>query len=273
MLKTEYHIHSDFSDGKLTPLDIIDLIQKQGIDVFSITDHYEIEANNTIKKILDDKKIKYIDGIEIDTDEEGLHILGYGIDCENYELKNELKKYKMFRMVYWEQILFDISKSNKINIKCKKLVDLGFNLTLTDLEKYLSMENPNSNTKKIIQEFINHDLYLKIKNNKFSVKKAIHLIKQANGVPVLAHLDRLGDKKRIKQIISEKLIPLGLKGLESGYPTYSDEFSAWVSIIADEFNLITTNGSDFHEVEDVVYLGSSNNVELYNYLGDINKHR
>ncbi|MBC1667947.1 hypothetical protein HB957_13835, partial [Listeria welshimeri] len=54
MLKTEYHIHSNFSDGKLTPLDIIDLIKKQGIDVFSITDHYEIEANNTIKKFLDD---------------------------------------------------------------------------------------------------------------------------------------------------------------------------------------------------------------------------
>lgn len=266
MLKTEYHIHSNFSDGKLTPLDIIDLIKKQGIDVFSITDHYEIEANNTIKKFLDDKKIKYIDGIEIDTDEEGLHILGYGIDCENYELKNELKKYKMSRMVYWEQILYDISKSNKINIKSKKLVELGFNLTLIDLEKYLNLKNPISNTQKIIQEFINHELYLKIKNNKFSVKKAIHLIKQANGVPVLAHLDRLGGKKRIKQIISEKLIPLGLKGLESRYPTYSDEFSNWVNKIANEFNLITTNGSDFHEVEDIVYLGSSNNIDIYNYL-------
>ncbi|HBM4254463.1 TPA: hypothetical protein LWK91_002870 [Listeria innocua] len=88
-------------------------------------------------------------------------------------------------------------------------------------------------------------------------------------MPVLAHLDRLGGKKRIEQIISEKLIPLGLKGLESRYPTYSDEFSNWVSKIANEFNLITTNGSDFHEVEDIVYLGSSNNIDIYNYLEDI----
>jgi len=89
------HIHTNFSDGKLHPSEIIELALKKNLKYISITDHNTIEAYKYIDS-LDFDNLKIITGIEFDCwyKSNFMHILGYGIDLNNEDLKNLCAKNK-----------------------------------------------------------------------------------------------------------------------------------------------------------------------------------
>lgn len=83
----DLHIHTNYSDGILNPFEIIDYAQKNDLKYISITDHNTIDAylcTNILRKAF------LISGVEFDCLYKGVlvHILGYGIDIDNLELKS-----------------------------------------------------------------------------------------------------------------------------------------------------------------------------------------
>ena len=87
------HIHTNESDGKLSPDEIIEYVKNNNIKLFSITDHNSIKAYEN-KKVINHPNI--ITGVEFDCYYKGnlIHILGYGIDINNQEIKPLLAKNK-----------------------------------------------------------------------------------------------------------------------------------------------------------------------------------
>lgn len=96
------HIHTKFSDGKLHPSEIIKIASEKNFKYISITDHNTIEAYNHIDSELiagsseNPGGLKIIPGIEFDCwyKTNFMHILGYGIDLNNEELKSICAKHK-----------------------------------------------------------------------------------------------------------------------------------------------------------------------------------
>ena len=94
------HIHTNFSDGKRSPAEIIKLAQEKGFRFISITDHntvgaYEhIDAEFLLPAVHEGLKI--IAGVEFDCwyGSNFMHILGYGIDVNNGNLKSICAKSK-----------------------------------------------------------------------------------------------------------------------------------------------------------------------------------
>lgn len=81
----DLHIHSNCSDGKLSPEEIIKQAKEKGLKYYSICDHNTVEAY-TKPEVIKEKSI--IPAIEFDCWYQGvlIHILGYGIDPNNKEL-------------------------------------------------------------------------------------------------------------------------------------------------------------------------------------------
>lgn len=95
--KGDFHIHSTFSDGGLTPTEVIKLAKRKEVDIISITDH-----NNTdgIDEAIDEGKrqgIRVIPGVELSTRYEKcrVHVLGYFKD-DSYN--NELLKIVLLKI-------------------------------------------------------------------------------------------------------------------------------------------------------------------------------
>ena len=81
----DLHIHSCFSDGKLTPDELVRDAKNKGLRYIAIADHNTVNAyKNT--DILKNQMV--IPAIEFDCWYQGVlvHILGYGIDVYNEEL-------------------------------------------------------------------------------------------------------------------------------------------------------------------------------------------
>ncbi len=81
----DLHIHSNCSDGKLSPKKILKKAKEKGLQYFSICDHNTVSAYDD-PEILNNESI--ITGIEFDCWYKGvlIHILGYGIDVKNKKL-------------------------------------------------------------------------------------------------------------------------------------------------------------------------------------------
>ncbi len=94
--KVDLHIHSCESDGKMTPYDIIEQAKRLEKKFISICDHNTIEAylsTNILKEEI------VIPAIEFDCYYKGvlIHILGYGFDIDNEEMKTLYSKQKAGR--------------------------------------------------------------------------------------------------------------------------------------------------------------------------------
>lgn len=89
----DLHIHSCFSDGKLTPEELYTDAQKKGLKYIAIADHNTVEG---YKKTDILTKENVIPAIEFDCWYKGvlIHILGYGIDVNNEKLLKYCAKTK-----------------------------------------------------------------------------------------------------------------------------------------------------------------------------------
>ena len=98
-MKTDLHIHTNFSDGAYTPEKIIDTAIDVGLDAIALTDHDNIlsyaVAQNYLKQLKNENKktIEVLQGIEVNTIYKNceIHILGYFMNPEDSDFKNLIK--------------------------------------------------------------------------------------------------------------------------------------------------------------------------------------
>ena len=91
--RVDLHMHSTFSDGKLSPQELIKDAEKKGYRLIAIADHNTVEAYKQTD-ILQNPIV--IPAIEFDCWYKGVlvHILGYGVDIFNSELLKYCAKHK-----------------------------------------------------------------------------------------------------------------------------------------------------------------------------------
>ena len=248
----DLHIHTTFSDGSFTPLEVINLAKKANLSAISITDHDTIDGCKEALKYLPNKNLNFITGIEISaappisfSNLESLHILGYGIDINNKHLKNLLKIQKQKRDTRNEKI-------------CEKLKTFGIEIDINKIKKsknlvgrpHIAKEMLDKKYVKTIEsafvKFLKQGKIAYVSKENISYAKVLWTIKKANGISSFAHPFLL--KLSIKNF--EKLLIIlkenGLNALEVYYPNIQVGTLNKYKALAEKHNLLETGGSDFH---------------------------
>ena len=148
----DLHIHTNKSDGELSPKEIIEEAKVLGVSAISITDHDTIDAYD--EELFDYARksgVELIPGVEISSKVEkaGVHILGFNFNWKDEEFKKELEKIRNFRHEY----LYEVGK---------KLEELGYIVNVPKLDKIKSVTKAHisldiieneKNREKLISEF------------------------------------------------------------------------------------------------------------------------
>ena len=265
----DLHIHSNLSDGELSPKEIIDRAVDNGVSVMAIADHDTTLAyNGELFNYAKDKKVRLITAVEISTKYNGIgiHVLGYNFNINNDQLKEKLYTLRNARHIYLHKV-------------ASKLNELGYIINVEFLDKIdavtkahiaLNIVENKDNSKLLLKTFghipskgefietiMNEGCPCYVKKETVSPKEASDLIREAGGKAVLAHPvcykyeDGLTDDD-ILELIKE----MNPDGIEANY-IYVDrngnkinESTHW-NDFAKHHNLITTIGSDFHKVDNV----------------------
>ena len=153
MRRIDLHIHSNKSDGVLTPFEIIDEAVKNEVDTICISDHDTLEAyTEELEKYAIDNNINLIKGVEVSTqDIVGVHVLGYNIDVNNKELNDMLYKLRNSRHIY----LHDVAKA---------LDELGYKVNVEELDKIEAVTKAHI-SDDIVNNKLNEDLLIKTFNH------------------------------------------------------------------------------------------------------------
>ena len=129
--RADLHCHSIYSDGSLTPIELIELAKKNGLSGLSITDHDTLNAYSkdvyAAAKALD---IDLFTGVEFSArfEDINVHILGYGVELtpgilsfckEHLNSRNErnaliIKKLRSLSFVISEKELYQGKKQTVI---------------------------------------------------------------------------------------------------------------------------------------------------------------
>ena len=255
-MKLNMHIHTNHSDGKYSVKKVIDIMSEHNISIVAITDHDRFTAIDEAKQYAKAVGIDIINGMEVSAKNDGeidffdsshsLHILAYFFDMEKvkeYYRTNNLQKNKMAiklvsRLIEDGYLLGNLASEAKLSTTRigEALVERGY-------EKNLDNAFVNILDK-------NYQMY-RVKS--ITISSAIEMIHLCGGKAVLAHpFELTGFMRKISisdpQVnkIVEKLVSLGLDGIEAYYPRYNYNQIKILEKLAKKYNLFKTVGSDFH---------------------------
>ena len=266
----DLHAHTNYSDGELSPDELIKLAIKNNIGILAITDHNTIEGVKNITYKPDN--IQIINGIELSAkiDVGTMHILGYDIDIQNKDLNNKLIELKDNSVNSVLSVIEQIKKDYNIFFtyqELKELINANHNLGRPDIARLLIKKG----YVKTVQEAFDKcliDAYNKIKGQKKGIhySQCIDLILKSNGIPVLAHPKtlKLTDKELL--LLLKDMIKCGLIGIEAYHSTHTKEEVSKYIEIANELGLVISGGSDYHGIitkPDIeLGYGKNNNLKI-----------
>jgi len=257
--RVDYHIHSNYSDGTKSVVEIIKKYKEEGYDEIALSDHDGVDGVKEAIQLGKDYKIQVISGVEFATIHDGIemHLLGYKFDPDNAELLNLCEDMRKRR--------------HERNVRMlDKFKELGYELDIDELEaqskgQYVGKPNiarmlvekgyANEYSEVFSSEkFMEHPEIKKIKKEKYDTFDVIQVILNAGGLPVLAHpikIKGIGEADteeywtNFEKILKE-LKKAGLKGLEVWYAVNTDSQVQKFGSLASKYHLHMTTGSDYH---------------------------
>ncbi len=262
----DLHVHSNHSDGTLSPEELVTLAKNTGVSAFALTDHDTVSGIQKAKAAAAGSGVTVISGTEISAayQKKDIHILGLFIDETNPTLLTALE----------EAVMARDSRNERM---AERFRSLGIPLTLEDLRlmnpdtvitrahfaKYLIEHNHVKNSEEAFRRYLNYDAPCFVPREYMQPERAIALILQAGGIPVLAHplLYKLPPAEL--EALLQRLTDAGLKGLEVYYSSNTNFDEQICYGLANRFGLLMTGGTDFHGANKPnLYLGTGRNHNL-----------
>lgn len=248
----DLHIHSHFSDGTASPAALIDLAVKSGVRGLSLTDHDTVEGVGEFLAYGRQFDLEVFSGLEISAlhREFSLHILGYGFDHHNYELRRWLERLQEGRNKRNREII-DKLKIMGHDINFEELAQISPNgqTGRPHIAKLLKKRGIVQTTEDAFSQFIRKGGPAFAERFAYSATESIDMIHQAGGIAVLAHPVFLEQQTNALSLVIAELVERGLDGIEIFYPTHSPTLQKKLRTLALKYHLVVTGGSDYHGKE------------------------
>jgi len=252
-VKSDFHIHTNYSDGVFSPEKVIDAAINANLDIIALTDHDNILSYNIAQNYIEElkkegkKALKVIQGIEVNTmyKDYEIHILGYFMDPENSDFLELIKSQQLARVKQTKEIVTLLNKKEGIHVKYEDILSQvaeGGSIGRPHIAKAITNAGGTSNVMEAYAKYINDNSSVYVKRKTVTPHEAVEIIYDAGGIPVIAHPHDLDNAEEL----IKKLMHCGLRGIEAYHRKHSPAIVEYFSSMAEENGLIVTGGSDFH---------------------------
>lgn len=239
----ELHCHTTFSDGMLTPTELVDAAIAAGVRALAITDHDTVSGWDEACAAAP-PELEIVPGLELSTvhRDRSLHILGFYPDRDRLlpPLTERLE-----------------GRKRRAQGMLDKLAALGYPLELPAMGEGMAPGRPHiasamvkagyvESTRDAFDRFLADDKPAFVQYEKFSAVDGIKLLLDCGAVPVWAH-PFLFRGAPVKEVLPE-LVAAGLKGLEVFHPSHTLWQAERLKEMCAQYGLLMSGGSDFHGI-------------------------
>jgi 3',5'-nucleoside bisphosphate phosphatase len=248
-MKADLHNHSYYSDGVLSPSEVVVLANDAGCNLFSLTDHDTTEGVVEAQIETDKLGLKLVNGVEISAFWRNMtiHIVGLGIDLNNDKLQEGLSHNQKLREDRAEKIALGLRRSGiKDALEKTQQLSKTSMLTRTHFAQMLIKEGYCKDMKSVFRRYLTGKkpggAHVEWKN----IDEVVDWIHAAGGKAIIAHPFRYRmTHTKIKQMLNEFKEVFG-DGIEVVTATSTEEEVSLGSQWSDNYNLLASCGSDFH---------------------------
>jgi len=257
--RVDLHLHTTASDGRCSPLELVEQAAAAGLSVMAATDHDTTASVEEVRARAAERGIESIAGIEVTAVEDGrdVHMLGYFLNPADAAFLEFLAGQRRMRV-------------DRVHTIAARLASLGMPVDLTSALAAAGQQSGRAigrpqvaramieaghvaNTREAFDRWLGSDRPAFVSRSGPSPEAVIATIHQAGGLASLAHPGRTQIDARIPA-----LRDAGLDALEAYHSDHDAVTAERYQRMADELGLLITGGSDYHgEPGHGVSIGSS----------------
>lgn len=253
-MKIDLHTHTTWSSGFCEPAELVRWASMADIRTLAITDHHAVGGYLQAAPHAERLGVSLIPAIELDCRAWGrrVDLLGYWIDPYNLELQQFLQHWRggVHALLHDEAVLsalfalkqcpFDLDdfreQADQQFPSYPRLLEIlvanGWAATIGDAYRQM-------------QHFSRQGLLPRVQRRDPSIEEGAGVLRAAGGVVVLAHPEIVHDDDVVRRIAGSGLVD-ALESPYGGYWADREERNAHYALMAAEFNLPTSGGSDYH---------------------------
>jgi predicted metal-dependent phosphoesterase TrpH len=250
----DLHTHSRASDGSLSPAELMRAAKERGLSAIALTDHDTIDGLDEAGEEAARQGIEFIPGIEFDISYEPVavngefHLLGLGLNNIGAGFREALAEIWRKRENRNLQILERIREELGLDVDYEEVraISGGGALGRPHFATLLINRGVVKTREQAFSRYLGKGQPLYIAKEKLDYAKALDMIRDAGGIPVLAHpLSLYIAWGRLPYFVAE-LADQGLAGIEAWHPTAKVQACKRLEELGRSLGLYITAGSDFH---------------------------
>ncbi len=251
MSRIDLHLHTTHSDGSYSTREVMAFAKQAGLTALAITDHDIVEGIPEATAIGEELGIEVIPGVEISSrlGESELHILGYFLNWTDPLLAQRLQTLRDSRHLRNPKIV-------------QRLNELGVPITYEEVRALAGTESVGrphiarllmekgivTSAKEAFDRYLANGRPAFVDRELPEPAEAVQWIREAGGVPVLAHPTWVRTSADGLRVLVRELKAAGLGGMEVHYSTHTPSQTTEYLDLAKQCDLLVTGGSDFHGV-------------------------
>lgn len=240
----DLHMHTTYSDGVLSPRQLLTKASSVGLKAVSITDHDNLDAIAEAQPLATELGIELIPGVEmsVSIDNKDIHILAYFIDCQRSALKEYLTFFKVQRRVRAERIVGKLQKQG-VKITTEEVLAKAGNGSVgrPHIASVLMEHGYVKGFDEAFHRYIGSSSPAYEKNHETEPAEMLRLITESGGLSFIAHPGRSLSDDALTHLIN-----CGLDGIEIVHPSHSAERQDFYRELTNEYFLLQSGGSDYH---------------------------
>ena len=249
MAQCDLHTHSYYSDGSLSPKELLALAQAAGLSAVVLSDHNTVAGLPEFLTAGENSPVEAVPGVEFSAEYRGkeLHILGVFIRPEHFDGITELMEDFRKRKEQSTLMLIKALKNAGMDVDysaIKKATPDG-NVNRAHIAGALMEKGYAESVKDAFRKYLAPERGYYTPPKRMDAFEAIRFIKSLGAVAVLAHPLLSLNEEELRQFLPEAK-KAGLDAMETMYSKYDTTETALAKSLAAAHGLLESGGSDFH---------------------------
>lgn len=250
----DLHLHSNCSDGVLSPAEVVKMATQTGLQTIALCDHDSIAGIAAAIQAASTAAVEVIPGVELSVcfnEFTDVHLLGYCFDLHAEELQERLHEFAVRRANRNREIIaavnFVLAQQAREPLDIDEVEQLANGVMgRPHIARALLQRGYVNSMEEAFQRYL---IPCDVPKAYWPMADALATLKRIGGVAVLAHPTSITRDLGLLSELIGQLQPLGLDGLEV-YNSMATEYEMMVlQKLATNLGLLTTGGSDFHGIE------------------------
>ena len=250
-MNADLHCHSYYSDGLLSPTEVMRRAHAHGVELITLTDHDETAGVSEAHDMADELGMRFVSGVEISVtwgEDQTIHIVGLNIDIYNQALSDGLESVRSGRDARAMKIGAELEREG-IDGAYEGAMRHARNPALVSrshFARYLVERGMGKDVKSIFTQYLRRGTPGYVPHQWATLEQAVGWITGAGGMAVVAHPGRYWLEHKEMEAFLTEFKDYGGRGIEVLSSSHKPDKVEIFADYARRFGLLASRASDFH---------------------------